>query len=258
MQRLVTILRFVRFPLVWTALADVLAGAAVAAGSPAAFAQADLLPLLLISPGLYLFGMGLNDLLDRREDAAAGADRPLVRGELSITAAVVTVVFLLGLVAIGTSLVRGAPVTMVAFTFAAVCLYDSRAKRHTVTAVPFMAACRVGNILIGWATVTGSWRFWDSSQATVGWAIVIAIATLTALASLVSALEKRHGLRSVAGLRPSRVILTLLLLLPVVDGVCVAWSWSASPWAALWATGVPLCMLTATTLRRARTPVASP
>jgi 4-hydroxybenzoate polyprenyltransferase len=251
-QRLVAILRFVRLPLVWTALADVLAAAAVAAAGPAAFARADLLPLLLISPALYLFGMGLNDLLDRHRDAASGADRPLPRGELSPAAAVAVLIVLLGMVAAGASLVREPTLTMVAFTLAAVCLYNGWAKRHTATAVLFMAACRAGNLLIGWSIVAGDWRFWVSPQARYGWALLGAVCALTAAASLVSALEKRHGLTTVAGLRPSRVVLLSLMLLPVADAACVAAAWAASPWAAPWLAAVPLCQATAAALRRAR------
>jgi len=252
MQRVVAILRFVRLPLVWTALADVLAGAAVAAGSPAAFARADLLPLLLVAPGLYLFGMGLNDLIDRRHDAASGADRPLARGELAPAAALSTLAVLLGMVAAGASLVHKPTLTMVAFTLAAVCLYNGWTKRHTVTSVVFMAACRAGNVLIGWSVVAGRWQFWTSPQAEYGWALMTSVCALTAAASLVSALEKRHGMRTVAGLRPSRVVLTLLLLLPVTDAACVAAAWDMSAWAAAWLAAIPLCRATAAALRYAR------
>ena len=250
MQRVVAILRFVRLPLVWTALADVLAGAAVASGSPAAFARADLLPLLLVSPGLYLFGMGLNDLLDRRDDVASGTDRPLARGELSPAAALSTLAVLLGMVAAGASFVGEPTLTMIAFTLAAVCLYNGWAKRHTVTSVVFMAACRAGNVLIGWSVVAGQWQFWTSPRAGCGWVLLISVCALTAAASLVSALEKRHGMRTVAGLRPSRVVLIALLLLPVADAACVAAAWGASAWAPAWLAAVPLCLATAAALRR--------
>jgi 4-hydroxybenzoate polyprenyltransferase len=255
MRRLVTVLRFVRFPLVWTALADVLAGAAIASGRPGAFLTVDILPLLVISPSLYLFGMGMNDLVDLRQDTAARSDRPLARGQtagITVYGAVMIVAVLLGLASVGAAFVDRPTLAMVVLTFAAIVIYNALAKRFTVTAVVFMAACRVCNALIGWSAVAGHWQFHRGPRAPYVWALLACLAGLTALASLFSALEKRHGLKSVAGLRPSSVVLACLLLLPVVDAVCVAGSWAWSPWAAAWLGATALCWLSGALLRRRR------
>jgi 4-hydroxybenzoate polyprenyltransferase len=249
MLRLTAILRFIRLPLVWTALADVLAGAAVALAGPADFSWTKLWPLLLLSPALYLFGMALNDLLDVSDDRAANRDRPLARGDLPPLTAVSVAAFLLGLACIAAAFVPPAARDMAQATLAAIILYNALAKRWTPTAVPFMAACRVGNILIGWAVATGSWNFRLSPHADYGLALLLAVAALTALASLISGLEKRRGLKSIFTLPPDTVILGSLLLLPVADAAVVAAAWHGSPWAALWLAALPAVFLTTRLLR---------
>ena len=256
MKQWVAILRFVRIPLVWTALADSLAGAAVAMVCSSDFNLATLWPLALISPGLYLFGMGINDLLDIERDRRADNDRPLARGELSPGAALLTLVFLLGVMLIGAACVSLAALRMTALTLGAIAIYNGWAKRWTPTSMVFMAACRVGNILIGWSLITNNWRFDldPRGRAPYAWALLTSVAALTAMASLVSGLEKRRGVHRVLGLAPSRVILALLLLLPVADSVNVMVAWGGSLRALLWLTAIPLVLITASIVRKLRGP----
>jgi 4-hydroxybenzoate polyprenyltransferase len=251
-RKLVAILRFVRFPLVWTALADSLAAAAVAAAPAGHLDPAALWPLVLISPAVYLFGMALNDLVDQADDRRAGRDRPLAAGELTRGAARLTLVFLLGLLLIGASAAPEPALEMIAATLVAVVLYNGVAKRRTATAAPLMAACRAGNLLIGWAMVAGTWRFWTAANAPVAWALIGSVAALTAAASLVSGLEKRGSLRRVGPLSPSAAVLALLLMLPVADAACVAAAWGATPWAMLFLAAIPLVVVTSAALRRLR------
>jgi 4-hydroxybenzoate polyprenyltransferase len=256
MKQLVAMLRFVRIPLVWTALADSLAGAAIAARCSSDFDLASLWPLALISPGLYLFGMGINDLLDIESDRRSGNDRPLARGELSPGAAVLALVFLLGAVLIGAACVSEAALRMTALTLGAIAIYNALAKRWTPTSMVFMAACRVGNILIGWSLVTHNWRFDldPHGRAPHAWALLASVAALTAMASLVSGLEKRRSAGRVLGLAPSRVILALLLLLPVADSVNVMIAWGGSLRALTWLAAIPLVLVTASIVRKLRGP----
>ncbi len=237
MARIVATLRLVRFPLVWTALADGLAGAALAAGAHEEFHWGAVGPLLLISPGLYLFGMALNDISDAEADRRRGRDRPIAQGELSIRGAVLAAVFLLGLTIIGTSRVNPAAMAMVAATLGCIVLYNLAAKRWIVTAVPVMVGCRIGNVLVGWTAVAGQWPH-DLAGPVL--ALLIAVGTLTATASLVSQLEKTGRLNRLAGLRPEGLVLAALLLLPVADGACVALAWADPRWAIAWASAVPM------------------
>ena len=252
MNRPAAILRFVRFPLVWTALADSTAGAAVAMAAAGQWSFAQVVPLFMISPGLYLFGMGLNDLLDAGDDHHAGRDRPLARDELSAGLATGILVVLLGLVMVGAACVQAAALKMVALTLASIAIYNGLAKRWTVTAAVFMAACRVGNVLIGWGLVTRSWRFDLSERAPYAWALVLSVAALTIVATVISGLEKRGGLKSVLGMTPSTAILMTLLLLPVADAVCVTIAWGGALEGLLWLTAVPLVVCTSVAVRRLR------
>lgn len=252
MNRPSAILRFVRFPLVWTALADSTAGAAVAMAAADQWSFGQAAPLLLISPGLYLFGMGLNDLLDAGDDRLAGRDRPLPRGELSVGVAVGILVVLLGLVMAGTACVHAAALKMVALTLASIAIYNGLAKRWTLGAALFIAACRVGNVLIGWSLVTHSWRFDLHPRAAYGWGLVLSVASLAALASIISGLEKHHGLKSVLGMTPSSAILATLLLLPVADAVNVTIAWGGAMEGLLWLAAVPLILCTSVAVRRLR------
>jgi 4-hydroxybenzoate polyprenyltransferase len=257
-RRIAAILRFIRFPLVWTAMADSLAAAAVALSTmPVAHRPSlwQLAPLLLVSPGMYLFGMGINDLLDVREDRHAGRDRPLVRGELSAAMATGVVVFLLGVVMIGAAYVNLAGLKMIALTLACITVYNMAAKRWLITSAVVMSGCRVGNILVGWGVVTGSWRFDLSPGAPYAWGLVVSVAVLTAAASVVSGLEKRFSLRTVAGRSPSAIILGTLLLLPVADGVNVMIAWGGALWPLAWWTAVPLVLASGAVVRRLRGPV---
>jgi len=255
MRTLAAILRFVRFPLVWTALGDALAGAAVAAGTPGAMPLDAVAPVLVISPALYLFGMGMNDLVDLGDDRRLGRDRPLARGELSVGPAASVLVVLLGVMMIAAAFVAHHETLVVAaVTLGAVAAYNGAAKRWTATAVLVMAACRAGNVLIGWTAVVGTWRIDLSPRAATGWALLISVGALAGTASLTSALEKRHGLKRFLGLTPSRIVLGCLLLLPVAGSVCVAAAWKMSPWSLVWLAAVPLVLLTSAAVRRLRGP----
>ena len=77
-HRLILWLKFFRLPNVLTVPGDVLAGATLA-GRPFPETVRDLAAVSLA----YLFGMGLNDIIDLREDRLHRPERPLPSGELS-------------------------------------------------------------------------------------------------------------------------------------------------------------------------------
>src|SRR3970040_2287363 len=92
-MRLRAYLELLRAPTVFTAMADVLMGAAVASAAWPEFAEAWVairLPLAVLlgaSSCLYLAGMVLNDYFDRAQDAAERPRRPIPSGRVSPTAA---------------------------------------------------------------------------------------------------------------------------------------------------------------------------
>src|SRR3954447_17427603 len=86
--RVLPLLQLTRMALVFTAIAD---------SSCALFLQCEaegvspaplrLISAVLISVGLYGFGMALNDIIDRRRDALIAGHRPLPSGRVSVTTA---------------------------------------------------------------------------------------------------------------------------------------------------------------------------
>jgi 4-hydroxybenzoate polyprenyltransferase len=135
-----------------TALADILAGAAVA-GAPWSSGVAWLLPS---SACLYAGGVVLNDCFDRRIDAIERPERPIPSGRISIAAAATLGG---GLLAVGIALAAGAgPAALrtAAAVAALVVLYDALGKHHAFLGPVNMGACRAGNLLLGMAVVPGA------------------------------------------------------------------------------------------------------
>lgn len=132
-----------------TAVADVLAGYAVAGRS----APRALPWLLGATACLYAGGVVLNDYFDRRLDAVERPERPIPAGRVSARGAAALGG---GLLAAGTGL--AALATPAAGAVAAaiavlVLLYDMRSKRHGVLGPVNMGACRALNLLLGVAAV---------------------------------------------------------------------------------------------------------
>lgn len=135
-----------------TALADVLAGAAVA-GPVLPWRLAVLLPATM---ALYAGGIVLNDFFDRHIDAVERPERPIPSGKIS-PASARNLGF--GLLAAGVLLAALAgPATgmVAAFVALVVVAYDARAKRHPVLGPITMGLCRALNLLLGVALVPAS------------------------------------------------------------------------------------------------------
>ena len=142
---------------VMTAVADVLAGYAVAGlRNPRA------LPWLMGSTAcLYAGGVVLNNYFDRHLDALERPERPLPSGRVAPrAAAVLGGGLLLGGIALASRATAVAGLLAAAIA-AAVLLYDSRGKRHRLFGPLNMGACRGLNLLLGMAAVpaaiAGGW-----------------------------------------------------------------------------------------------------
>ena len=138
-------LELLRPPNVVTAIADVLAGYAVAGR-----AQPQALPwLIAASVCLYAGGVVLNDFFDRHADAIERPERPIPSGRVS-SARAATIgggLLLAGtLAAVGASRVSAGVAAAVA---SFVLLYDARAKRHAIAGPVCMGVCRGLNLLLG-------------------------------------------------------------------------------------------------------------
>ncbi len=134
---------------VTTALADVLAGYAVAGrGEPEA------LPWLLVATMcLYGGGIVLNDVFDRRLDAVERPERPIPSGRVRAGAAAALGGVLLG-AGIGAASQANPTAAVVAVaTACAVLLYDGLSKRYAVVGPMNMGLCRALNLLLGVAAI---------------------------------------------------------------------------------------------------------
>lgn len=134
-----------------TALADVLAGYAVAGrGSPGA------LPGLLVATAcLYAGGIVLNDVFDRRIDAVERPERPIPSGRVSAGAAAALGGALLVSGVLAASFVNPTATLVAASIAIAVLLYDGLSKRWPVAGPVNMGMCRALNLLLGVAAVPG-------------------------------------------------------------------------------------------------------
>lgn len=134
---------------VTTALADVLAGCAIADLAPG-----FPLPWLLASTGcLYAGGVVLNDVCDRHLDARERPERPLPSGRVPVAGAAVLGAALLA-AGIAAAVRANAAAAGIAGVIAGlVLLYDAVAKTHGVLGPVTMGACRAANLLLGIAAV---------------------------------------------------------------------------------------------------------
>ncbi len=139
-----------------TALADVVAGSAVAYGGTQTFsgwlALSEVEALLTSTACLYGGGIVLNDFFDRQLDARERPERPIPSGRVAPGAAAA-----LGAVLLAAGVVAAAFATMaaaiVAIAIAALVLvYDAWAKRGP-SGPAAMGACRGLNLLLGMAIV---------------------------------------------------------------------------------------------------------
>jgi 4-hydroxybenzoate polyprenyltransferase len=164
-------LELLRPPNVVTAIADVLAGYAVAGrGEPRALPW-----LIAASICLYAGGVVLNDFFDRKLDATERPERPIPSGRVSSTraAAVGGGLLVAGIIAaMGASRVS---VGVAAAVASFVLLYDARAKRHAIAGPLCMGVCRGLNLLLGVSVSAAALR----AQWPIGVLSVIYIAAVT-------------------------------------------------------------------------------
>lgn len=181
-------LELLRPPNVVTAVADVLAGYAIAGRS----APAALPWLLGATACLYAGGVVLNDYFDRHLDARERPERPIPGGRVPAGAAAALGG---GLLAGGVALAaRATPAAgVVALAIAGlVLLYDTRARRHGLFGPVTMGGCRGLNLLLGVAAVPALLP----SRWPLGLIPLVYIAAVT----LVSRGEVHGGKRGAAGL----------------------------------------------------------
>lgn len=179
-------LELLRPPNVVTAIADVLAGYAVAGRGQGA----RLAWLLAATVCLYAGGVVLNDYCDRRVDATERPERPIPSGRVTARAAgtlgavlLVAGVFL----AFGGDMSAGAVAMALA---ACIIVYDGRAKRHAFAGPVVMGSCRALNLVLGMAAVPAA--------MTKHWGLALLPLVYIAAVTMVSRGEVHGGRKPVA------------------------------------------------------------
>ncbi|MEW6427118.1 MAG: UbiA family prenyltransferase [Thermodesulfobacteriota bacterium] len=141
------VLQLVRLPNLFTAMADILAGAALTAWG--GWQPLPLLTLLFASSALYGGGCALNDWCDRNEDAAQRPNRPIPSGRIS-PAMAFAIALLLLLTGTGAALIAGRRSGLVALALLLlIVVYDCRAKKRPLPGALAMGGCRGFNLLLG-------------------------------------------------------------------------------------------------------------
>jgi 4-hydroxybenzoate polyprenyltransferase len=203
-------LRLARLPNVFTSLADVIAGIAIARHGR--FEPSDL-ALVGASALLYPAGMVLNDFFDRELDARERPERPIPSGQVPArTAAALGFGLLAGGIALAA--LAGLPSLLVAAALAAaIVIYDARAK-STPLGPPFMGLCRGLNVALG-LSVAGGVHTHDLPSA--GLLLPLALALYTTLLTLL-ARDEVHG----GSTRRARTLVALLGSLGVLYVIALA------------------------------------
>jgi 4-hydroxybenzoate polyprenyltransferase len=140
-------LQIMRFPNIFTAIADVIAGCLIVLGSDIQWTP--LLGLCISTSAIYAAGCVLNDLCDRQIDAKERPERPIPSKRVSVKEAfmLTSILFVLGILA---ALLAGIHsfYTAVVLIFLVVS-YDSLSKDIAVVGSLNMGACRACNLFLG-------------------------------------------------------------------------------------------------------------
>lgn len=235
MTRLRSYLQLCRFPAVFTALADIMLGFLLVHRVPEPYGE--LVLLLCASAGLYLAGMVLNDVFDRRRDAAERPQRPLPSGRVSLRGAVTLAAILMGC-GIGAAAGAGRNSLTVALLLAACILaYDGLLKTTPLGPIA-MGCCRFLNVILGASSAGLRWTEpWLLPQSWVAGALGVYIIGVTWFARQEAQRSGRQSLLA-ATLVINAGLAGLMLLTYGRFGVRVNWSGAANASSVLLVLGV--------------------
>lgn len=207
-RRLIPWLQLIRLPALFTAMADIFLGFILTHPADRLHRAHQALAenaltfglLLLASCCLYLAGMVLNDVFDRRQDALERPHRPIPSGRVSLRGASMLAIALVvaGLTAaaalrwLDPLLCGWNPLFVAGLILAAVLLYDAVLK-STLLGPLAMGLCRFLNVLLG-ASASGAWfgRPFDNPQRWVAIGLGVYIVGVTWFART-EARQSRRG-----------------------------------------------------------------
>ena len=189
-----------------TALADVLAGYAVAGISD----PPRLSWLLLSTSCLYAGGVVLNDVFDRNLDRIERPERPIPSGRVSAEAAAGLGAGLLAAGILAATRATAAAGIVAGATAACVVLYDAWGKRQGLLGPVNMGLCRALNLLLGIAAAP--------AVLTDAWPLAVLPLVYIAAVTAVSRGEVHGGRRGVTAYALISLSLVLIALAAVALG----------------------------------------
>ncbi|MEM1357726.1 MAG: UbiA-like protein EboC [Bacteroidota bacterium] len=231
-------LRLMRPANIVTALADILAGGAVA-GAWALGGSFDngLFWLLLSTVGLYGGGVVFNDVFDVELDREERPERPLPSGQITLAAAILGGGLLLWMGVVAAGIVSGIS-ALIALVVAMLALgYDRYGKHHKIYGPLMMGFCRGGNLLLGMSIAAVALvEYWFLAFIPV---LFIADITLTSQGEVTG--QNRPALRLAMGLDALVAVILVLVSFLAPQGLVPAlpfillWWWmnTAAKWKAI-------------------------
>jgi 4-hydroxybenzoate polyprenyltransferase len=203
--RITGFFRLMRLANIVTAIADILAGVAIAG---ILFEDLNSILLLVLSTiGLYGGGVVFNDVFDAELDRVERPERPIPSGLISTTeASILGVVLLLTGIVAAFLVSDTSGIIAIAITFFAL-VYDKWGKHQDVLGPVNMGLCRGLNLLLGVSISSGQLeRYW--------WLAVIPIIYISAI-TMISRGEVHGGNRNIlyaSAVFYSMVILTICVI----------------------------------------------
>jgi 4-hydroxybenzoate polyprenyltransferase len=232
-----------RFPAVFTAIADVMMGFLVTFG--ALHPGGPFVMLAAASALLYLAGMVLNDVFDAETDAEERPQRPIPSQRVRLRTAKILGWSLLALGVLTAAHLgyhgNSMRTTLVALTLAAcVVLYDAGAKR-TLAGSPVMGSCRMLNVLLGMSLAAAADRMsarpWSTSELMLAAGLGVYIVGVSVFARSEAGVSLRRSLA--AGIAVLFAGLGLIASAPIVGGAAdqaiqPGLKLSSAQWLILW------------------------
>jgi len=175
-EKIFAYLQLMRFPNLFTSIADVLAGYLIVRGLE--INLAELLALCVATSFIYGGGCILNDVRDRKQDGLERPQRPIPSGRVAMPEAFILAVVFFGL-GLAAAFWAGKAVFFVAFLLVLLAVsYDVITKEMPVLGPVTMGACRGANLLLG-MSLSFDWPMAAFLFPIISFTYVFALTTLS-------------------------------------------------------------------------------
>ncbi len=217
-------LQLMRFPAVFTALADILLGFLLTHETLAPVDQFVL--LALASSGLYLAGMVLNDLFDRHIDARERPGRPIPSGRISPPTAAALGCGLMIVGPLCAAFVSRPAVAIALVLVGLILAYDRFLKHVSLGPIAMgpiaMGACRFFNVM--WGASAAGTHTWDRPQLIIALAMGTYVAGVTWFARQEAAQSARTQLAAAAAVCHAAIVGLALIAIEMPEAAASRWT----------------------------------